>query len=407
MGTQLRLGGRTGGGGTRRDPAPWVLVICPFMPANLATPAGVARAYRKVLDGCRAAQARGARIVALGGFTSIVAGGQGERLTGEVEIAVTSGNTLTAALALEQLDRLFDGLGWDLGRRGVAIVGAGGDIGRACALALAPRVARLTLIGRSTPKLRAVADVLPSVPAPTLSSDVAACRSANVVIAATSAVEPILDEADLAPGTVVCDISYPRAVRRASESRADVLVFNGGIAESGSSLDIGYLTRLPADTFIHGCYAEAMALSLAGRDESYSIGQGRISLERMAEIRALAAGVGVKTGPAAAWPRAHHCRCHRGLRCQCHGARGAVSLSQTTEARVCAIVATKLQLPPEQVPLDEPIMDGLGLDSFDAMEVVLDIEAAYDHLSLTDADAREITTLREVIDYIDRSAPSR
>ena len=81
-------------------------------------------------------------------------------------------------------------------------------------------------------------------------------------------------------------------------------------------------------------------------------------------------------------------------------------MSVPTEERVVSIVAARLQVPPAQVPLDEPIIGGLGLDSFEAMEVVLDIEAAYGHVSLTEADARELTTLRQVIDYIDRTAPS-
>lgn len=79
-------------------------------------------------------------------------------------------------------------------------------------------------------------------------------------------------------------------------------------------------------------------------------------------------------------------------------------MSASVEERVLAIVATKLKVPPEQVPLDEPIIGGLGLDSYEAMEVVLDIESAYDHVSLTEADARELTTLRQVIDYIEHTA---
>lgn len=81
-------------------------------------------------------------------------------------------------------------------------------------------------------------------------------------------------------------------------------------------------------------------------------------------------------------------------------------MSASVEERVLAIVAAKLKVPPEQVPLDEPIIGGLGLDSYEAMEVVLDIESAYDHVSLTEADARELTTLRQVIDYIEHTAPT-
>lgn len=79
-------------------------------------------------------------------------------------------------------------------------------------------------------------------------------------------------------------------------------------------------------------------------------------------------------------------------------------MSASVEERVLAIVAAKMKVPPEQVPLDEPIIGGLGLDSYEAMEVVLDIESAYDHVSLTEADARELTTLRQVIDYIEHTA---
>ena len=81
-------------------------------------------------------------------------------------------------------------------------------------------------------------------------------------------------------------------------------------------------------------------------------------------------------------------------------------MSASVEERVLAIVAAKLKVPPEQVPLDEPIIGGLGLDSYEAMEVVLDIESAYDHVSLTEADARELTTLRQVIDYIEHTTPT-
>ena len=81
-------------------------------------------------------------------------------------------------------------------------------------------------------------------------------------------------------------------------------------------------------------------------------------------------------------------------------------MNTATEQRVMAIVATKLDVAPERVPLDQPIMDGLGLDSFDAMEVVLDIEEAYEHVTLTEPEARDLTTLREVADYIDRTTPA-
>ena len=280
-----------------------ILVVCPFLPSGLGTPAGVARAYAKVVGGCRTARDHGARIVGLGGFTSIVAG-QGERLRREVDVAVTSGNTLTAALALEQVEGLVARLGWDLSQRTVAIVGATGDIGRACALVLGPRVARLVLVGRSVTRLDSLAHDLGPAVSTTTSRDVSDAHVASLVIAATSATEPLIDEADLRPDAVVCDVSYPKTVRRSPEPRDDVLVFAGGIAELPFELDVSYLTRLPGASLVHGCYAETIALSMAGRDESFSIGQGRISPERISEMRALAGDAGI--GPAPLLWGQHH-----------------------------------------------------------------------------------------------------
>jgi predicted amino acid dehydrogenase len=273
-----------------------ILVVCPFLPSGLTTPAGVAKAYAKVVGGCRMARDHGARIIGLGGFTSIVAG-QGERLRREVDIALTSGNTLTAALALEQIDGLIARLGWDLSQRTVAIVGATGDIGRACALVLGPRAGRLVLVGRSVTRLDALAQDLGPALSITTSHDVADTLAANLIIAATSSADPLLDEAHLRPGTVVCDVSYPKTVRRSAPPRDDVLVFAGGIAELPFELQISYLTRLPGASLVHGCYAETIALSMAGRDESFSIGQGRISPERITEIRALACDAGIGPAP--------------------------------------------------------------------------------------------------------------
>ena len=69
-------------------------------------------------------------------------------------------------------------------------------------------------------------------------------------------------------------------------------------------LPISYLTRLPGASLVHGCYAETIALSMAGRDESFSLGQGRISPERITEMRALARDAGI--GPAPLLWGQHH-----------------------------------------------------------------------------------------------------
>ena len=245
------------------------LIICTFLPEMIRSPRQMVNAFQKTLAGCRLGKDLGAKIVGLGGFTSIVSGSQGENLAKQVDIAVTSGNSL----------------------------GATGDIGRACVLALAPRAHRTLLVARNEAKLCALRDELPAGLQSDVSTDVHVARRASVVIAATSASQPILAEADLKPGTLVCDIGYPKNLSCAPEPRPDLLVISGGLATMPFELGITYYTGLPSPTLIYGCFAEAMILVMDGRYESYSVGQGRITPEKMETILARALARGFRPAP--------------------------------------------------------------------------------------------------------------
>ncbi len=72
-----------------------------------------------------------------------------------------------------------------------------------------------------------------------------------------------------------------------------------------------------------------------------------------------------------------------------------------TEQKLQSIVAAKLQVTPDQVPLDASLMDDLSLDSFDLMAVILEIEEDFAPITISDKSAEELRTLREVADYID------
>lgn len=72
-----------------------------------------------------------------------------------------------------------------------------------------------------------------------------------------------------------------------------------------------------------------------------------------------------------------------------------------TELKLQAIVAAKLQIDPALVSLDQTLTADLGLDSFDLMEVILEIEQAFPPLSLAADSAQNLKTLREVAAYID------
>jgi acyl carrier protein len=74
----------------------------------------------------------------------------------------------------------------------------------------------------------------------------------------------------------------------------------------------------------------------------------------------------------------------------------------STVQQLQAIVAERLQTVPEWVPLDRSLLDDLGLDSFDVLAIVLEIEERFAPISLTEAAVTELVTLRDVAAYIDR-----
>lgn len=73
-----------------------------------------------------------------------------------------------------------------------------------------------------------------------------------------------------------------------------------------------------------------------------------------------------------------------------------------TERRLQSLVAEKLKVDPERVPLDQSLLDDLGLDSFDLMSVILEIERTFAPATVSDAAAEQLKTLREVAAHIDR-----
>jgi fatty aldehyde-generating acyl-ACP reductase len=273
------------------------LIICTYLPEMINSPRQMMMAYHKTRDACRLARDAGAKVVGLGGFTSIVGGTQGEGLANEFQIAVTSGNSLTAGLAIAQLDDLLQRLDWDLKGRTVAVVGASGDIGRACSLTLARRVRRILLIARNRAKLEALRSELPVDVEVHVDTNTQSAVLADVIIAATSSAEPVLAEADLHTGSIVCDVGYPKNLAYTPNPRSDVLVFSAGLAEMPFDLNIQYYTRLPTPRIMYGCFSEAIVLAMTDRYESFSIGQGRISPEKMDLILTLAHSQGFHAAP--------------------------------------------------------------------------------------------------------------
>jgi acyl carrier protein len=72
-----------------------------------------------------------------------------------------------------------------------------------------------------------------------------------------------------------------------------------------------------------------------------------------------------------------------------------------TEQKLQTLIAARLHLDPTQVSLDQTLTADLGLDSFDLMEVILELDQAFPPLSLADEAVQNLQTLRQLAAYID------
>ncbi len=86
-------------------------------------------------------------------------------------------------------------------------------------------------------------------------------------------------------------------------------------------------------------------------------------------------------------------------------AEGEKSLSASagfsTLERVRALVSTQLGVAPEEVVPDARILDDLGADSLDVVELVMALEEAFD-VSVPDDDVTALRTIGDVSVYLDK-----
>jgi predicted amino acid dehydrogenase/ribosome-associated toxin RatA of RatAB toxin-antitoxin module len=246
--------------------------------------------FSKVVKACKIAEKYGVGIVTLGGFTSIVAERIGQEIASEVDVPVTTGNSFTAAMAIEGVLKAAKLLDMDISRTKLTIVGGSGDIGSGCARVLVDKVKQLTITGRTKINLNRLkkelakkrkAQVLATV------DNEAAVKDADIVISAASATSSILKIDWFKPGAIICDVGYPKNISYTPTSRQDILVFSGGLAKPPTPIQFPIDIGLPAPDAIYGCFSESIILSLEKRYENFSFGRGNITPAKIEEIRSL------------------------------------------------------------------------------------------------------------------------
>ncbi|MCB9140396.1 MAG: serine carboxypeptidase [Caldilineaceae bacterium] len=244
--------------------------------------------YKKLAQIARLAERRGARIMGLGAFTSVV-GDAGVTVAHEADIAVTSGNSLTVAATLEAAKQAVIKMGAeDLTQGKAMIVGATGSIASVCARLLAQAIHDVVLVSIEPEKLielkRTIQAETPGarVTIATRTGDLV--RDCDLIVTATSAFgQRVIDLTKCKPGAVICDVARPPDINPAEAAlRPDILVIESGEVLIPGEIDFGYDIGLPPKT-AYACLAETALLAMDGRFEDYTLGRN-IDMERVKEI---------------------------------------------------------------------------------------------------------------------------
>jgi fatty aldehyde-generating acyl-ACP reductase len=245
----------------------------------------------------------GARIVTLGGFSSILLEGKTELLPSHSQTAFTTGNTLTVALILKGIERALALAGRGLSESNVLIIGASGDVGSGCARCLAPRVKRLFLSARNPDRLKRFAsEFLPLGSRITADTDLQGLsQTADVVICAASMPAPDLLLDALPPRAIVCDAGYPKNVSPDFVLGEGAIFYGGlGQASGGIQLDPNLLDVIypySISNVAHGCFLEGVTLAMERRFEPFSQGRGYITPQRVEDIWQIAQKHGIGLPP--------------------------------------------------------------------------------------------------------------
>jgi acetylornithine/succinyldiaminopimelate/putrescine aminotransferase/predicted amino acid dehydrogenase len=281
------------------------------------------------------ARQQGCTLAGFAGYTSIVT--DNCKSLAEHRIGLTTGNSLTAAAALDATRQVALGSGILPEAARVGVVGALGNIGRVLAEIEAERVASLLLVGRpggerrllhladelyeqawgrlqngvelgglaaalraavGTPQtgdswsgsnLRCLVERSMGNRAPIrIATDLAQLRACDVIYAASNSPQPVLGPEHVGEHpTVVCDVAVPSDVRaELVRDRPNVRLLRGGIVRLPQGQDFSLRGMVLSDGQSYACVAEVILLGLAGVGENFSYGP--LSAQRVREVGVLA-----------------------------------------------------------------------------------------------------------------------
>lgn len=214
-----------------------------------------------VQKGIDLARSLGCGLVSLGQYTSIVTrNGRGIDSHG---MGVTTGNSYAAALAIQGISRALRERGLRAENQTLAVVGAAGNIGRACAEALSPRYGRTILVGSTKrDSSQRLQDIAARLPRSEVADGTNGISQADVVLVSTNSVKAPLRAPLFKLKAIVCDVSVPANLdAKVASMRPDLEILTGGIARLPLSEELRIKSFPLPPGHVFGCMAEGMLLS--------------------------------------------------------------------------------------------------------------------------------------------------
>jgi predicted amino acid dehydrogenase len=245
-------------------------------------------ALKRIIQACKLAEKKGAKIVGLGGLTSSFSRG-GLDLIHNVDINITTGHAYTSYNIMQNVVTLTDRMDLDKKKIWVGIVGAAGSVGSTSAKLLA-REGYMNIIlidlERKHHHFAELVDEMKKLNPQIVIEQtyhVSEIKKCDVIVAATNAPEALIKAADLKKGAIIIDDAQPSDVHPGVFERDDVLVIEAGVTYTpGITNNFNFGLKGRHDNFC--CLAEVFILASHEWNEHYVI--NRATLELVDEIAA-------------------------------------------------------------------------------------------------------------------------
>ena len=227
------------------------------------------KVQKKILEAVLFSQEKlGAELLMLGALTSpLTSAGRWLTENPKIKLKITNGNTYTAVISIEAVEKAARLANLDLSQIKIAIVGATGVIGEAITKHFNQKEVNLILVGRTQEKLQRLRSSLTGQNYE-LTNDLTKIIQADIVVTATSHPTALIRPELLKENAIVVDVAEPPDVpSNIAETRPDIVCIDGGRVKT-KGVDLKMKLGLPKNTSF-ACMSEVILQALEEEKENH------------------------------------------------------------------------------------------------------------------------------------------